>query len=220
MRVKIGPATVLLLLGLLATAGLAVADTTEPDGDLSPPYLIPESRVSPEYPPSALAARYDGTVVMSVKVLQDGAVDTVDVLDSTRPNLGFEKSAERAVKKWRFEPAVKNGAPVDAYAVVQLAFRAAPPGSRSGGFVAANFVPLEEMGHADFTLSPTRTFDPGLITPSQFLGIPMRKPVKPDCDRVGCMYDRRDLFPLPAEHGNQPNNGGGKAAARPCKGIK
>ena len=137
-------ATVLLL--LLASAGFAVAETAEADADVTAPYLIPESRVSPSYPPAALAARFDGTVMMALKVLRDGSVESVEVLDSSRPNLGFEQAAESAVNQWRFEPALRNGEPVDAYSVVRLYFRPAQPGSRSSGFVAAGFDGFVPMG--------------------------------------------------------------------------
>jgi TonB family protein len=128
---------------LLAASGLVIAGSELNEG-VTAPYLIPESRVAPEYPPSAFDARMEGQVVVAALVLKDGSVAHVETLDSSPPNLGFEQATTDAVKRWRFEPGQKDGELIDAFAVVRLTFRRSG-GATPTGYVTAGFMPLEML---------------------------------------------------------------------------
>jgi protein TonB len=94
----------------------AVAEATQP-------VLIPESRVEPAYPEIARRGAYGARIVLRALVLASGAVGDVTVLRSSHPNLGFESAAIRAIRQWRYQPAVRDGRPVDAYVYVNVTFR-------------------------------------------------------------------------------------------------
>ncbi len=81
------------------------------------------SRVTPEYPTMARRVRADGVVNLSVLVGPDGTVEEVEVKDCSRPNVGFEKSAEEAVRQWRFKPATKHGVKVRTWISVRVPFK-------------------------------------------------------------------------------------------------
>ena len=92
-------------------------------GDVANPVLIEASRVQPEYPELARVARVEGHVILQVLIEPDGSVGDVEVLRCNRPNLGFEESAARAVRRWRYEPALQNGKPVAVYLTVFVEFK-------------------------------------------------------------------------------------------------
>ena len=119
----------LVLVGLMAVAGFAFASD---EVSQSSPYLIADSRVSPEYPPAAQAARWEGTVILAAQVLTDGTVGEIEIVESTHPRLGFEQSATAAMRQWRFEPAQYDGQAVEAVSMFRLAFKI--PGTRSRNF--------------------------------------------------------------------------------------
>ncbi|MHC4992882.1 MAG: energy transducer TonB, partial [Planctomycetota bacterium] len=90
---------------------------------VSPPRLIPESRVQPIYPELARVTRVEGNVILQAVVRSDGTVGEIRVLRCNRPNLGFEEAAIEAVRQWRYEPARQHGRPVDVYFTVYVEFR-------------------------------------------------------------------------------------------------
>jgi protein TonB len=94
----------------------SAADTTQP-------VLIPSSRVEPAYPEIARRGAYGATIVLRALVLANGSVGEVTVLRTSHPNLGFEAAASRAIRQWRYEPALRGGRPVDAYVYVHVHFR-------------------------------------------------------------------------------------------------
>ena len=91
-------------------------------GGVSTPVLIPESKVSPDYPEIARAARIEGNVVLQAVIRKDGSVGEINVLRCTRAYMGFETAAVQAVAQWRYQPATQNGKPVDCYFTVLVNF--------------------------------------------------------------------------------------------------
>jgi protein TonB len=87
------------------------------------PLPIPESKVEPIFPPVARSLRARGTVVLEVLVGVDGKVRRTRVLDCTRPGVGFEAAAARAVAQWEFRPGRVGDQPVEASTVVRVEFR-------------------------------------------------------------------------------------------------
>jgi TonB family protein len=87
-------------------------------GGVSPPK--PTYSPDPEYSEEARKAKYDGTCVLSLVVGSDGNPRDVKV---TRPlGKGLDGKAVEAVKKWKFEPARKDGQPVSVLIHVEVSF--------------------------------------------------------------------------------------------------
>jgi TonB family protein len=88
------------------------------DGVTAPKLM---NRVEPEYSEEASKARYQGTVVLDVVIGEDGAPANVRLV---RPlGMGLDEKAVEAVTQWRWEPALKDGEPVQATAQVEIHFR-------------------------------------------------------------------------------------------------
>jgi TonB family protein len=77
--------------------------------------------VGPKYPRSARRRNVTGSVDISFVVLRSGIVSDVLVTNST-PGTVFNQAALDAVAKWRFEPTIENGQPVEKRTAVRLAF--------------------------------------------------------------------------------------------------
>ena len=67
---------------------------------------------NPAYPEMARRAKVQTTVEMLATLLPDGTVgDVIVTKGSGIPELGFEDSALKAVKKWVYEPVLLHGKP-------------------------------------------------------------------------------------------------------------
>jgi TonB family protein len=91
-------------------------------GGVSLPELIPESKVEPLYPPEALEKGLDGSVTLSLIILEDGGVGEVILLAAEPEGLGFEEAAMLAVRRWRYEPSIYEGRPVEVRYTIYLSF--------------------------------------------------------------------------------------------------
>ena len=68
-------------------------------------------QVKPRYPESARRRGIEGTVLLKMRITAQGRVEAVQVVRSAGyPEL--DESAIEAVRRWRFEPARRNGEPV------------------------------------------------------------------------------------------------------------
>jgi protein TonB len=112
-----------------ATILIGVPEAPPPSGPLVPgaggvtnPVLLEETKVKPEYPELARVARLEGKVILQAIIHKDGSVGDVSVLQSTRPNLGFEDAAMAAVKQWKYQPAMQGNRPVDVYFTIVVDF--------------------------------------------------------------------------------------------------
>ena len=93
-----------------------------PPLEMRPP--DPLHKVDPKYIADAVLERVEGTVRLSAVIRKDGRVDSVELLKHLDDRL--DKSAEEALAKWQFEPALRDGTPVDVDAVFEIPFRLAP----------------------------------------------------------------------------------------------
>lgn len=76
----------------------------------------------PRYPIRALRAGIEGTVHLRILVGTDGLPIRVEV-DRSSGNRELDSEAKRHVlKKWRFQPALRDGVPVEAWGVVPVVF--------------------------------------------------------------------------------------------------
>jgi protein TonB len=62
------------------------------------------------------------SVILLAVVDKDGRVGEIEVMKSPDPRWGFDLAAIDAVKQWRYQPALMNGAPVAAYIQVMVEF--------------------------------------------------------------------------------------------------
>jgi len=86
-------------------------------GQIAMPTLV--TRVEPLYPPLAVKAHVEGTVILEATVDETGIVRNVRVLRSI-PLL--DKAAIAAVEEWRYTPVTLNGRPVPFILTVVLSF--------------------------------------------------------------------------------------------------
>jgi len=84
----------------------------------------PIHKVDPKYIADAVQERVEGIVRLSAVIRKDGHVESVEVLKHLDDRL--DKSAEEALAKWQFQPAQRDGTPVDVDAVFEIPFRLAP----------------------------------------------------------------------------------------------
>jgi len=98
------------------------------EGDIvtaGPKVKAPEliKRVKPVYPPLARRAKASGEVRLRALVGIDGSVEKVEILKVSRSGVGFEKSAESAVRQWRYRPATKNGVKVRMWVPIRIPYQ-------------------------------------------------------------------------------------------------
>jgi TonB family protein len=107
------------------TAGMAANAGSHPSGPapaIRPP--VPLRKVDPKYIQSAVSERVEGKVLLSAVIRGDGHVESVVLLRGLDDRL--DRSAGEALAKWLFEPAMRNGSPVDVDAVFEIPFHLAP----------------------------------------------------------------------------------------------
>jgi len=77
------------------------------------PGLIPPRLVSkcaePLYPAMAVHARLEGVVVLRAVITEQGDVESIELLEAPRPDLGFSESAMAAMSCWKYEPGSYRG---------------------------------------------------------------------------------------------------------------
>lgn len=83
--------------------------------------LVAIEREPAVYPKKALKKCIEGNVLVRFVVTTDGTTSKIEVI-SSRPVGVFEKAAIEAVEKWRFEPRLLNGLPVNKEETQRLVF--------------------------------------------------------------------------------------------------
>jgi protein TonB len=83
---------------------------------------LPLVRVEPQYPPQAQRRKLEGWVQVRFTISTAGSIKDAVVLKSSHSL--FERSALTAVSKWKYQPQLAAGKPVEAPGiVVTLRFR-------------------------------------------------------------------------------------------------
>ncbi|MGA7220867.1 MAG: energy transducer TonB [Candidatus Sulfotelmatobacter sp.] len=78
-------------------------------------------KVDPAYPLELMRQNVSGTVILYGVIRADGSVGNVRVLRSVDERL--DRFAGAAIAKWQFQPATRNGTPVDVEATFWIPFR-------------------------------------------------------------------------------------------------
>jgi TonB family protein len=107
------------------THDLSNRDPNAPTEDLSQPMAT--RKVDPAYPMQLMRENVHGTVILYAVIHADGSVGNVRVLRGVDERL--DRFATQAVQQWKFDPATKNGTPVDVEATFQIPFRPARIGT-------------------------------------------------------------------------------------------
>jgi len=97
--------------------------TTEPP---APAVIInpkPIYRGGLDYPERAAEANRSGYVIFSFIIRKDGSVGDPQVIEEVPDGYGFATAAKKAFPKWRFDPKLVDGKPVDAPAQIRVTFQ-------------------------------------------------------------------------------------------------
>ena len=120
-------ATIVAALALqLGATALGAQDTTQPSevvyGQFDPGITRAKAtyQPNPEYSSRAARKKIQGTVLLSIIVTAEGTVRDPQVTKSLDKDL--DKNAVECVKKWKFEPATKDGKPVATHVAVEVSF--------------------------------------------------------------------------------------------------
>jgi protein TonB len=82
----------------------------------------PAYRVPPLYPPHALQARIEGVVTVEFLITRNGAVSNPKVREAI-PQGVFDEAALDAIVKWRYDPKMVDGKPIEHLARQDIYFR-------------------------------------------------------------------------------------------------
>jgi TonB family protein len=115
---------------LMSSLALVAQDSHKPDEVVYDLHKAGENGITapkgvympePEYTDQARRKKINGTVLLSMVVAADGTVRDPAVTRSL--DKGLDKQAIETVKKWKFEPATKDGQPVAVRIDVEVSFR-------------------------------------------------------------------------------------------------
>ncbi len=87
--------------------------------DLASPVVL--KKVDPKYPPTAVAERIEGEVVLYGVIAADGSVGQIQVVRGVDDQL--DENAKNALAQWKFQPATKAGDPIDVEVIAHIPFR-------------------------------------------------------------------------------------------------
>jgi TonB family protein len=121
-----GGSWVVRFAALKPDAALSAPSSRAASGDSSPADLTAPSatrKVDPAYPQELMRRNVGGTVILYAVIHTDGTVGNVRILRSVDDRI--DRFASAAIAKWQFQPATKNGDPVDVEATFSIPFR--PP---------------------------------------------------------------------------------------------
>ncbi len=79
--------------------------------------------VNPVYPSSAQRLGISGSITVNALIDEKGNVIDTAILKGIQDDMGLGKAAETAVKKWKFQPARKNGVAVKVWKSFVIAFK-------------------------------------------------------------------------------------------------
>ena len=87
------------------------------DGD-----VIPIVQIEPQWPREALIEGIEGIVHIEFTINEDGTVSDPKIISAEPPRV-FNRSALRAILRWKFKPRIIDGKPVKRRATIPLEFK-------------------------------------------------------------------------------------------------
>jgi len=100
--------------------GNTSGDPAHPRSELSAPEAL--RKVDPKYPQDLILQHVEGQIVLYGVIRKTGKVDSIQVVRSLDPEL--DANSVSAFAEWKFQPASKDGQPVDLEAIVYIPFHA------------------------------------------------------------------------------------------------
>lgn len=137
-RRRLGSATLAVLIGGAVCVAQAAVQHDAGSTQSSSQVMSIASRSPPPYPESAIKNKEEGTVVLTVLVDTDGrplriaSVSTQEVA----PDL-IQAASNWVLLHWRFNPEMKDGKPIQAYARIPVTFKLSTPAPTSSNAVPA-----------------------------------------------------------------------------------
>ena len=116
--VPVPPTPVVIRAPVLAAPTVPASPSTVQGGDLATQMVAGKP---PRYPIESRRKREQGTVILSLTLGVDGAVESLTIAQSS----GFSRldaAAREAVRSWRWKPMIRNGQPVRVKGVVEIPF--------------------------------------------------------------------------------------------------
>lgn len=92
----------------ISTGGVPLIGQWSPGDLASQGDVVPIVRTEPQWPREALIERTEGWVEVEFTILPDGTVEDPVVTASEPPRL-FDRSARRAILRWKFKPRIIDG---------------------------------------------------------------------------------------------------------------
>ncbi len=89
----------------------------------------PLAPIQPDYPPAALRARQEGSVLLQVHVDAQGQASDIEIVNSSRSR-ELDRAARDAVRSARFNPAMRDGQPIESMVNVPVDFRLSESATR------------------------------------------------------------------------------------------
>ena len=85
----------------------------------TPPTVL--TKVDPAYTEQARAAKYSGSVMLSVVINTDGKAENIQIVKAL--GMGLDENAIACVQQWVFRPGMNQGVPVKVRAQIEVNFR-------------------------------------------------------------------------------------------------
>jgi TonB family protein len=99
---------------------LRLTDAAHRSVNVSSP--VPLRKIDPKYPSDLALEHIEGEVVLYGVIRRDGTVDSIQKVRGIDPQL--DANSIEAFAQWKFQPATREGEPVDLEAVVHIPFKA------------------------------------------------------------------------------------------------
>ncbi len=94
----------------------------QPSGETREAFPVYRKNIPPKYPRLARRRGYQGTVLLDVMVDRTGKVSDLRIVRSSGYTI-LDRAAMESVKKWVFEPGMKEGRQVDMWVRVPIRFQ-------------------------------------------------------------------------------------------------
>jgi TonB family protein len=154
-------APLLLMVAAITLQAQEIAPST-------PPILI--HKVDPVYTSEAVAAKLQGTVILSFMVGTDGVASDIHVVRGL--GKGLDQKAVECLQMFRFKPATSHGEPVSTRATVEIIFRLPQTDAAAFGQVQSAVVSGSATGNAAGQFSGSMSFSPMRFAPMPVQGAP------------------------------------------------
>jgi periplasmic protein TonB len=104
---------------MILNSELTVLPIYRVGGGVSPPVLI--SKIAPEYSEEPRQSRLQGSNLVYVGISPEGKTTAAMVVRAL--GMGLDEKAMEAIKRWRFQPGMRQGQAVAVEATIDVSFK-------------------------------------------------------------------------------------------------